>query len=77
LETAFVATQGLVLGVLLATVTSYAGQGSIAAGVSYVYPLRTILMIVLGVLAITVLAALVPARLASRTDPARALRIAE
>jgi putative ABC transport system permease protein len=77
LETVFVAAQGLVLGVVLATVTSYAGQGSIAAGVSYVYPLRSIVMIVLGVLGITVLAAVVPARLAARCNPASALRIAE
>jgi putative ABC transport system permease protein len=74
LETVFVAGQGLALGVLLATMTSFVGQGSLAAGVAYVYPLRAILVIVLVVLAVSVLAALAPVRYAQRLEPAAALR---
>jgi putative ABC transport system permease protein len=77
-EAAFVATVGVALGVAIALVATYVlavSGADFAAGFSFGVPYLEIVTIVAVALVPTVLAALLPARQASRIDPAVALRV--
>jgi putative ABC transport system permease protein len=77
-EAAVVATLGVALGVVIALAACYVlaiSGADFAAGFAFGVPLDEIAVIVAIALVPALLAALAPARLASRIEPARALRI--
>jgi putative ABC transport system permease protein len=79
-EAGFVATLGVALGVVIALIASYvlAVSGSdFAQGFHFRVPVGEVLLIVGVALVSSALAALIPARQASRIEPAVSLRIAD
>lgn len=80
IESAFMACEGVVIGVALALVTSYtlvANAGGFTETLRWVVPVGTLALLVLGTLFVSLLATVAPAQLASRVRPAVALRIAD
>jgi putative ABC transport system permease protein len=76
-ETVFVAAQGLAIGAVLATITSYLGHPSIQPDVPWAFPARAITGIGVLVVVVAAASALAPARAAARVRPAAALRVAD
>jgi putative ABC transport system permease protein len=79
LESSFIAVEGVVIGTLLALVTGYQGvsAGDFGEGVSFVIPWAEVALLSAVAFFASLLATSWPARQASRTPPAVALRIAE
>jgi putative ABC transport system permease protein len=78
-ESGFVALEGIVIGTVLATITSWrlVGSGNFGTGLSFSIPWLPLLLLVVGTFAASLLATATPARQASRIRPAVALRVAD
>jgi putative ABC transport system permease protein len=79
-EAAFIALQGILIGVVVAVVASYffsTAQTDWAEGLSWAIPLSSIALIVAVAVVSTLAAALWPARRAAAIQPAVALRAAD
>jgi putative ABC transport system permease protein len=79
LESGFVALEGILVGVLLALVTSaqLVATGEFGEDIAFIIPWGQIVILTAAALAASLLATAWPARQASRIPPAVALRIAE
>ena len=79
-EAGFIATLGVLIGVVIALVATYvlaASGADFAQGYSFGIPVLEVFAIVAIALVPTILAAALPARQASRIEPAVALRVRE
>ena len=78
-ESAFVAVEGVLIGTVLALVCVWSITQTDAFGANMVFtvPFTSIAVLVVGTLAISLLATAAPARAAARIEPAVALRLAD
>jgi putative ABC transport system permease protein len=78
-ESAFVALEGIGIGMVLALVTAWRliGSGSFGGGLAFSVPVLPLFVLVLGTFIASLLATAAPAQQASRIRPAVALRIAD
>lgn len=79
LESAFVATEGIVIGTVLAVITAWrlVGNDTFGAALAFSVPYLQLTILVLGTFLASLVATLAPAQQASRIKPAVALRIAD
>jgi putative ABC transport system permease protein len=80
IESGFVALEGVLIGVALALVTSYSLVSSsnvFGGSLKWGVPVLSLVLVVLGTLAASLLATAAPSQAASRIRPAVALRIAD
>ena len=78
-ESAFVAVEGVLVGVILALITAYSMTltDEFGGGLEFTIPVFSIAVLVLGTLLFTLIATAAPARAAAKIQPAVALRIAD
>ncbi len=79
IESAFVAVEGVLIGVVLALLTTFSITltDTFGRSMQFTVPLLTIVLLVAGTLVFALLATAAPARAAARIRPAVALRIAD
>jgi putative ABC transport system permease protein len=80
IESGFVALEGVLIGVVLALITSYslvASSDVFGGSLKWGVPVVSLIVVVLGTLAASLLATAAPSQAASRIRPAVALRIAD
>lgn len=79
LESAFVATEGVLIGTVLAVITAWrlVGNDTFGATLAFSVPYAQLAVLVLGTFLASLVATIAPAQQASRIKPAVALRIAD
>ena len=79
LESAFVATEGILIGTVLAIITAWrlVGNDTFGATLSFSVPFDQLALLILGTFLASLVATITPAQQASRIKPAVALRIAD